>query len=252
MLLAFAAAFGQRPEFEVASVKVSPPGGLVRIGGGPASSDPGQWTCVGCSLFSLLTHAYRLWEYQISGPEWLRATKFDVLAKIPPGTTDAQFRLMLQALLQERFKMTVHRENKVMPVFELTVAKSGLKMEEVQQPAPAPEPTKNVLDKDGFPIVPGGSGMRVFNGRGRIQFRAQTMDNIAHYLSTQAGRPVLDATGLKGKYALTLSWSQEGDPDPGPSIFQAIQDQLGLKLEPKKGTVEMLIVDRAEKVPVEN
>ena len=105
MVLGCAAAFAQRPVFEVASVKVWQPGVPVRVAGGPGSSDPGRWTCAGCSLKTMLTHAYRLWEYQITGPDWIQSVRFDVLAKVPPDATADQFHAMQQALLEDRFKM---------------------------------------------------------------------------------------------------------------------------------------------------
>jgi uncharacterized protein (TIGR03435 family) len=262
--LAPVAVHAQRPAFDAASVKLSPQGGPVRVGGGPGTSDPGQFSCANWSLSNLLMKAYNIRSYQLSGPSWLQTTGYDVVAKIPASATADQFRTMLQALLEERLKLALHRENREMAVYELVLAKGGPKLQEVQQAAP-PAPTKDNLDKDGFPIVPGGSGSRVFNGRARIQFRAQTMPNLANLLTGSVGRPVLDATGLEGKYAFTLSYyepSTSAPPPPpgaavpemdsGPTIFKAIQDQLGLKLEPKKSMVEMLVVDRAEKVPIEN
>jgi uncharacterized protein (TIGR03435 family) len=165
---------------------------------------------------------------------------------------------MLQGLLEERFKMKAHRESREM-VYELVIAKSGSKMEEVTAPAPA-SPPRSVVDRDEFPNVPGGSGFQVINGRGRMQFRAQTMKNVAHFLSGQVDRPVLDATGLKGTYALTLSGrvispsttDTAGDPGSGLPIFEAIEDQLGLKLKPAKGTVETIVVDHTAKSPIDN
>jgi len=203
--------FGQSaapPAFEVASVKPAQPGERPRLTGGPGTSDPGQWSCLSCPLATLLGHAFRAFEYQIVAPDWARTTGFDVVAKIPPGTTAAQFAPMLQSLLRERFRMTVHLENREMPVYELTIANGGAKLQEAGAPAAAPPPPAapgSATDKDGFPVISGGSGMNVSNGRGRMQFRAQTMANLAHYLSGAVGRPVLDATGLKGKYAFTLS-----------------------------------------------
>jgi uncharacterized protein (TIGR03435 family) len=110
--------------------------------------------------------------------------------------------------------------------------------------------------------------MRLLPDRGRIQFRWQTIANLAHFISTQVDRPVLDATGLKGRYALMLSWYREAmrpaapavssnvpsapDPLPRPTIFEAVHDQLGLKLQPKSGWIEMVVIDRIEKTPIRN
>src|SRR4051794_22968015 len=122
-----AAAYGQpaapRPTFEVASVKPAVPRTAYRQTGGAGTSDPGRWSCSNCSLFNLLTYAYEIWEYKIVAPDWLRTTHFDIDAKVPVGTTRQEFRLMQQNLLQERFKMVVHRENKEMAVYDLVIAK---------------------------------------------------------------------------------------------------------------------------------
>jgi uncharacterized protein (TIGR03435 family) len=250
-------AYGQsgdaRPAFEAASLKPSPAGVPVRITGGPGTTDPGQFTCTNWSLSNLLLRAYRVKYYQLSAPAWVSdpSQGFSVAAKIPAGTTGEQMRLMLQRLLEERFQLKLHREMKEMATYELVASKGGAKLTEVVG-APAPgDAIKPGIDKDGFPIVPGGTGIRVLNGRARIQFRAQTMDNFALLLTAQVDRPVIDATGLSGKYALTLSW-YTGNGDPGPDIFEAMQKQLGLRLEPKRGMVEMLVIDHAEKVPIEN
>lgn len=119
----------QRNEFEVASVKPSPPpvGGMlmVRMSGGPGRPDPTLFTCENCSLSNLITIAYGIQHYQLSGVDWLQASMFDVNAKVPKGATQDQFKLMLQSLLADRFKLAVHHESKDLPVYELVVAKGG-------------------------------------------------------------------------------------------------------------------------------
>lgn len=261
---------GARPEFELASLKPSQSGGPARL-----TSDHGTWSCLNCRLFDLFGHAYKVFEYQIIAPEWTKAGTFDVIAKLPPGFTRApfstpadqdEFALRMQSLLEGRFRMKVHRESREVPIYELAIANGGPKLLELSEPAPAPQPGPAV-DKDGFPTVPGGDGMRLLADRGRIQFRWQSMANLAHFISTQVDRPVLDATGLKAHYALTLSWYKERrppmsstsdapptitDPPPGPTIFEAVQRQLGLRLQPKKGPVEMVVIDHIEKTPIEN
>ena len=247
-----------RPVFEVASLKPSQSGEPERL-----TSNPGMWSCTNCRLFTLLGHAYKVFGYQISAPDWTKTSTFDVVAKLPPGVAPAAFAipvdadpfaLMMQALLTERFKMTVHREKKELPVYELVIAKDGHKLKEVSIPESAPPPGPAV-DKDGFPNIPGGDGMRLLPDRGRIQFRSQAMTHVAHFISTQVDRPVLDMTGLKGRYALTLSWYRNtpanGEP-AGRTIFEAIPNQLGLRLQPKKGPIDMVVIDRAEKTPIEN
>lgn len=249
----------EQPAFEVASLRLSQPDARAVS----LKSDAERWTCVNCSLFTLLTHAYAVFEYQIEAPLWTRSVKFDVAAKLPAGAKREEFRPMLQHLLEERLQMKAHRESREMAVYDLVVAKDGPKMREVTQPA-APPPPGPAVDRDGFPNVPGGTGMQALNGRGRIQFRGQIMKNLAHYISTQVDRPVLDATGLKGTYALSLSFrllpstaNSISEPDTtlahlGPTIYEAVEEQLGLKLKPAKRPVDLIIVDHAEKTPIEN
>jgi uncharacterized protein (TIGR03435 family) len=261
---------GVRPEFEVASLKASQSAGPARL-----TSGPGTWSCLNCRLFDLFGHAYKVFEYQIIAPEWTKTATFDVIAKLPPGFSPVpwstradqdEFALRMQSLLESRFRMTVHRDSREVSTYELVIAKGGPKLQELSAPAPVP-PSGPALDEDGFPTVPGGDGMRLLADRGRIQFRWQSMSNLAHFISTQVDRPVLDATGLKGHYALTLSWYRQRpaptpsasdgmpsitDPLPGPSIFEAIRNQLGLKLQQQKGVVETVVIDHIEKTPVEN
>jgi uncharacterized protein (TIGR03435 family) len=137
-------AFGQSttvlPSFEVTSVKVAEqpkPDAQGRLfvvrgcRGGPGTTDPGTLTCNNTPLKSLLVRTYDLKNYQVEGPAWLDTDGFDIVAKVPAGTTKEQFNLMLQSLLAERFKVTVHRETKTLPVYALTVAKGGPKLKEV-------------------------------------------------------------------------------------------------------------------------
>jgi uncharacterized protein (TIGR03435 family) len=261
---------GQRPTFEVASLKASQSTEPARL-----ASNPGTWSCTNCRLFDLLGHAYKVFEYQIAAPEWTKGATFDVVAKLPAGVApgpwtlradEDRFALMMQSLLEERFQMAAHREQRELPVYELVIERSGHKLNEVTESSPAPLPGPPV-DKDGYPNIPGGNGMRLLPDRGRIQFQRQAMIHVAHFISTQMDRPVLDATGLNGRYALTLSWYRgrpttaalgtggvpiASDPQHGPTIFEAIQDQLGLKLQPAKRPVEMIVIDRIEKKPIEN
>jgi uncharacterized protein (TIGR03435 family) len=278
--------------FEVASVKASPPpdGRGMRVGcnGGPGSKDPGRITCTNMNLANLVTMAYGIAHYLLSGLTIADSERFEIVAKLPEGTTKDQVKLMWQKLLAERFKLTVHRENKEIPGYELVVAKGGLKVKESAPPPPATGdvaspvpprsdgPPKFQLDKDGFPDLPAGRGasMIMMNGKARWRASDETMEQLASMLGTQLGQPVKDATGMKGKYDFTLSWANESfaagrggvmagpeggapaaslaEPDNGPTLLQAIQSQLGVKLEQKKTPVEILVVDHVEKVPMEN
>ena len=303
--------------FDVASIKpASPPtpdgqGRIMFRGptGGPGTKDPGRINYPLMSLKSLLMNAYDVKNYQISGPAWLDTERFDVTATMPPDTTKEQFRIMLQNLLAERFKLTVHHEKKELPMYSLVVAKGGPKMKESEPdapgtdmeapPAPPPLPLgPPKIGPDGFPQLPapmggrGGMFMMMMPGRARVMAQKQTMQDLANRLTGQLNRPVIDNTGLTAKYDFTLTFAPDStngplgpggpggglmvavdrpggrggpgggpggnesvfipDGDPPQPLFGAVQSQLGLKLEPKKGDVDIVVVDRMEKTPTEN
>jgi uncharacterized protein (TIGR03435 family) len=291
ILLFGGAVMAQSPDpattFEVASIKQSPPlnGGMMRVGcnGGPGNKDPGRITCTNINVANLVLMAYGISHFQLSGLSISDQDRFELAVKLPEGATKDQVKVMWQNLLKERFKVMVHRETKDTQVLELVVAKSGLKVKEsTPQPtpdpdAPAPPPApaaKFNLDKDGFPQLPPGRspGMIMMNGKARWRASESTMAQVASMLAAQLGQPVNDATGLTGKYDFSLFWATENsgarvgggaivsgspiaglpDSDGGPTLQSAIQSQLGLKLEQRKGTIEMLVVDHAEKLPTEN
>jgi uncharacterized protein (TIGR03435 family) len=193
---------------------------------------------------------------------------------VPPGATREQFDRMLQSLLVERFKLAYHYEAKQMSVYDLVIGKGGIKMKESQPEAPAPTdadtsdaaetsaPRKPPLGADGFPTVPppkpGHISYSMLSGRARWATINTTMQDLAGFLSFQLLHPVIDATGLSTKYDLTLSWVSDGRESTalsasfsGPALPEAVQEQLGLKLEQKKGPVNIFISDHAEK-PSEN
>jgi uncharacterized protein (TIGR03435 family) len=296
--------------FDAASVKAAAPptvtgrGAIMFRGpsGGPGTKDPGRINYPNMSLKNLLMNAFDVKNYQVSGPGWLDTERFDITATMPPETTKEQFRMMLQNLLVERFKMAVHRETKELPMYALVVGKGGPKMKESEPVAaadntdaapspPPPLPSQPKIGPDGFPDIPphaggrGGIVMVMMPGRARMMGQRQTMPDLANRLSAQLSRPVTDATGLTAKYDFTLTFSTEGlsgamgpmgpmgpvlaaAPPPGggrgpdsvyvpegdtpPTLFAALQAQLGLKLEPKKGNVEIIVVDHMEKTPTEN
>ena len=308
------AAFGQgaaeSPTFEVASVKPAEPQpeGMmrVRMSGGPGTPDPGQLTYTNVSLKNVMINAYDVNDYQINGPNWLDRERFDIVAKIPQGTTKEQFRLMLQSLLAERFKLALHHETKELPMYALVLGKGGSKLKEAVEedattpqtavPPPPPPPGRDEaapvrlkMDADGMPQLPSGMGrngvimMTIYGSGGlrtRMVCKGQPVSALLATLSNLLGHPVVDATGLKGKYDITLDYAPDGlhgpttmmppPPPPhdggdgggppmasapdlgGPSIFTALQEQLGLKLEQRKGPVDLLVIDRLEKVPTEN
>lgn len=234
------------------------------VRGGPGTDSPGQFTCAAVPLRVLIIRAYGLKRYQVSGPAWIDSAGFDIAAKIPAGTTGAQFLEMLRNLLAERFGFTFHREAQEMPIYALVVGKGGNKMKIAEDSSKVPDPgeaMKNFKSTDGFPISPAGLGLsgafpRTIGGKTKIEARRTTMDSFARMLSDSLGRPVIDMTELNAKYDFALYYAAEtatptADSD-GQSIFGALQEQLGLKLEARKGPVEMLIIDRAEKIPTGN
>lgn len=288
-----ACAFAQTPpasaplSFEAASIKPSAPmiGGRMMV---RMSSDPGRLNYSGVSLRDLIRNAYHLKDYQVSGPDWINTERFDVVAKLPEGAKESDIPAMMQTLLAERFKLTVHRETKELPAYALMVAKGGVKMKEfVEAPdssADGPNagggfdgPPRMKVGADGMPKLPAGRGGMMMMGFGRLQGQGLTVTALTDMLSRQLDRPVLDETGLTAKYDISLNWTPEpgegpagmkmmmmgrgeggGDAHPemppvsGPPLLIALQQQLGLRLEPKKLPLEMVVVDHVEKVPSEN
>jgi uncharacterized protein (TIGR03435 family) len=280
-LFACGATYGQAVDppltFEVASVKPAPPptvpGGRATgcwRGTGPGSMNPSLYTCLNATVSLMAFQAYGLKSYQIGPGYYADKAEFNVSAKIPPDTTPDQIKLMLRNLLAERFKLTFHYEKKEIPVFDLVVAKSGLKMKEsLPQPADAP-PTpfvpENKLpkDADGFPMPTDIRGLRMLraNGLGRIVAGDVTMATLTNFLTNNVARPVTDSTGLTAKYDFTVTFTLDSlvgggaigatDNAGGLTIFAALEKQLGLRLEPKKTMIDVFVIDHAEKVPSEN
>jgi uncharacterized protein (TIGR03435 family) len=285
LLTAFAsfAVFGQAPaaspEFEVASVKPSaesanPMANVSRglhIDGAMVSYD-------GMPLRWYLRTAYRVKEHQISGPDWINSERFDIVAKLPAGATREQIPDMLLALLVDRFKLTSHRETKDFPVYALTVAKGGLKMKE----SPLHPTTDEGVGKNNVDVnVTGGNrGAVVSLGKGAsVSFEAQrlvakkvTMAYLADSLARFVDRPVVDMTNVTGTYdctipynlddlrALILSSAPAGTPlpprqaevgDNGVSLVDSLL-ALGLKMEPRKAPLDMVVIDHMEKTPTAN
>jgi uncharacterized protein (TIGR03435 family) len=197
------------------------------------------------SLWKCITFAYGLPEdkdYALTGPDWIKSERFDINASMPPNTRWEEMRRMMQTLLAQRFHLTIHRETKEQSVYALVVGKGGSKLQEVEP----------------------GEG-RFNMSKGQIRAQKAPLFAFAERLSQFVDRPVLDMTGLKGAFDFTLEWAPEsgtGIPagaggeaataSAGPSIFTAIQQQLGLRLEARKASVEVMVVDRADRVPVEN
>jgi uncharacterized protein (TIGR03435 family) len=230
------------PEFDVASVKpnqandghtsVDRNGGVLRMGN--------------VTLKYCITFAYSVTDSQVSGPGWIDSEKYDIVAKEPFGASTGQQPLMLRALLADRFKLAFHRETKELSVYGLVIAKNGPKI-------------KN--------DPPGGTGDGSRSSSpGHLTSTGTTMAQLATFLAgprAALGRPVVDKTGLNGVFSFTLDWTPDSlggetggmsqkEAKQAPALLTAVQEQLGLRLEVQKAPVEILIVDRAEKVPTAN
>jgi uncharacterized protein (TIGR03435 family) len=233
-------------------------------------------------LKSILLSAYGLKDFQISSPKWVETERYDITAKISPGTNQEQFNIMLQNLVTERLQMTVHHGKKDFSAYALVVGRSGLKMKESHPSAAPPAPLADETPlrvlaqsgQDGFPQLPPGRPNMVGSqtyGHNRFTAVMMPLPRIAMFLENQIGRPVSDETGLTGRYDFKLDFSRDGlmgsmvlagpqprlgpndDPsDTGPTIFQAVQTQLGLTLEEKKVSFDLLVIDHAERMPAEN
>ncbi len=254
-----------QPAFEAASVKPATPLGPLGMRadrkGGPGTADPGMYSCRNCPLSWVLDEAFDLQPFQYAGPEWVNETRFDFMAKIPPAATKETFRAMLQNLLVERFHLAVHNENRPMQIYELTVARGGPKFHESSAKealAEGGDPGPLKRDKDGFPVLSGGASMAIVPGHAGIRSVHQPIAWFARILSGQLQTPVIDATGLKGNYDFEVYWAFEnGGADAmlepfRPAMIAAVQSQLGLKLESKKGQAQVLVVDRLDRAPTEN
>jgi len=234
---------GAPPAFEVASVKPTPPSDLHNTFYGFA---PGAIQVRGGTLKGIVQMAYNVPDFEIyGGPGWIEADRFDVTAKYTSADPDPQARmqdgrLRLQTLLADRFQLQVHREPKEIPQYVLSVGKTGAKL------TPAAEPA-----------VKGPTG--IGGGCGQLTGMRAAMADFAFVLTRQLRRPVIDRTGLDGRYDFQIDFTPDGGcggpageptapaPDAAerPSIFTAIQETLGLKLEASRGPVEVIVIDRA-------
>lgn len=223
------------PEFEVATVKQSPPpgGGPIRINLGRLEN--GTLTFDNASLSDCLKFAYGIVsDSQLVGPEWIKSkdVRFDIVAQAPARTPLDQIELMLQDLLAERLQVTVHHEQRDLAYLVLVVARNGPKLQDA----------KNLTGNNSAT-------------RGRINAGSMPISSLVLLLSRFERQTILDMTGLKGYFEFQLEWTPDElirPDDSGPSIFAALQEQLGLKLESRKGPLNVLVVDHAEKVPADN
>jgi uncharacterized protein (TIGR03435 family) len=221
---------GPRAIFEVASIKVHPPDSTSNVS---MQSEPGQVTYANVTLRSLVRQAYGMKVYPLSGGgDALSTARYDVIAKAPPGTLKPQMTLMLQALLAERFKLVLHRETKKLPMYSLVVQKGGPKFRQVPEDGSAPEI--------------GSAGGHL------ISAHHASMTLLAETLQGYIGEAVVDATNLPGLYDFSLDFMpDENLSADGEHVFEAVQRQLGLRLQGRTGSVEVVVIDHVES-PSEN
>jgi uncharacterized protein (TIGR03435 family) len=233
LVICISALYGQAavgPQFEVASIK-------------PSSADPrssgintgnGRLTASNVTLKRCIMGAYAVGPNQVlGGPDWLDSDRFEIAAKAEQPVGDHLLMTILQTLLAERFKLVLHRDTKPVQAYVLGVGKNGPKLEKGD-----------------------GQGAKTDNGRGNLVVTNATMDRFAEILSRQMDLPVVNQTGLEGVFNVKLKWTPENarpaapaeaPATEGPSIFTAIQEQLGLRLHAQKVPIEVLVIDHAEK-----
>jgi len=269
-----------RPEFEVATIRPSAPSPEVTVTAG-AHIDGAQVRWVSLTLKYFMATAYRVKQYQISGPDWISSDRFDISATIPAGVSTTQMPEMLQRLIEDRFQVKMHREKKDFPVYALEIAKGGLKM---QANPPDPDAPKADANTPANTNVNGSAqGISIDFGRGssytlannRFEGKKLTMANVVRALELYTDRPIVDLTDLTGTYDFTLEITAEDyramlvraavsagltlppealrllDGATLPSLFEAMQ-KVGLKLNARKAPLDMLVVEEARKTPTEN
>ena len=260
--------------FEVASIKPAAPTpmGNMRI---DMRTDQGMLRYVNVSLKDCIRVAYKVKEFQIDGPDWLGNERFDITAKFPEGATEDNVPEMLQALLAERFKLTLHRTPKEHNILALVPGKDGPKLKPAAVQVPDAAPGGGAPARGGAPR-PGMIMIEMEPTGAHMKMPAATLSNLADAISRFTERPVVDMSGIEGRYEFDLVFSPEtvrgvrmmGGPPPGAgthpgaappegsaeqggTIYDAVQ-QYGLKLEPRKAPLDVLTIDHIEKTPTEN
>jgi uncharacterized protein (TIGR03435 family) len=254
------AAQSPQPSFDVASVKENTSGSG---SGGIAAPTPGRWRITNTPLRFIVLEAFGLRDHELIGaPDWTHSTAFDITATYAadPARTLQDTRAMLQTLLADRFGLQTHRETRELPIYSLVMAR--------QDGALGPQLVRSTIDCEQWiaekrprlgagspsPVVPGGKRpvCQLVATRRLISAGTQTMQQLTGPLQSFTGRPVVDRTGLAGAFDFDLQWTSgpvapaPGAPpaaDDGPSIFAALQEQLGLRLEPGRGPFEVVVID---------
>jgi uncharacterized protein (TIGR03435 family) len=278
VLLSSLLVFGQ--EFEVASIKPSAPDAPGQAIGLNIDGAMVRYSALSLKLY--LGMAYNLKNYEISTPDWMASDRWDITAKLPDGSDPKQIPKMLQELLRDRFQMKMHRETKEFPVYGLIIGKGELKLKEspadpAEEAGESPKASVNVAagGTGAGTIVTYGNGSFFTLGNNKFEGKKLSLGIIAAALARFADRPVLDMTDLKRNYDFTMEFSAEdframmiratvaqgsvvspevlklAEASSGDTLFNAVE-KLGLKLEPRKAPIEMLVIDQALKTPTEN
>jgi uncharacterized protein (TIGR03435 family) len=235
-----------RPHFDVISVKSNASGSQAMLFQGST----GRFNAQNVTLAMLISRAYKVEDFQILGaPGWINSEHYDVDARTDGTATGQEINgPMLQSLLEERFKLVAHRETKDLPVYLLTVAKDGLKLTEgtclTREPNSRPEPGQRQSAFCGYMGI----------GNNNLRATSIRMESLVGALTNILKRSVIDKTGFSRNFDVTIRWRDETAPNPGAaatdefaSIFTALEEQLGLKLESAKGPVAVLVIDSAER-----
>ena len=272
--IASVGAAAQEPSFEVASIKPNKSGsGMIGI----RFPGVGQFNVINMPLREMIRFAYDVQPPQIEGgADWTTSERFDIIAKAEGRPTMPQVHAMLRSLLAERFALKIHRETRELPVYDLVVARADKRLGTQLQPSTSecrpvrvpngapkpPPPPPGGPGPEAIPRSEDGADMRcgALFGPGFITLRQFTMDRFAHDLTMVARRVVFNKTGLEGRYDIDVEFSPEFRPAPppgapeiaaapsdGPSLFTAIQEQLGLKLESSRGPVDVIVIDSAQR-----
>jgi uncharacterized protein (TIGR03435 family) len=223
------------PAFELASVRPARPG----RGGAPRFAvTPGRLTIQNTSLRQIILDAYGVEDYRLQGPDWIDSERFDIVAKSAASVRhQAEMMPMLKVLLADRFHMEVHRESKELQVYALIVSKQGMKMQAAKE---------------------SDFGRKGREEEGHIHDESLSMAQLAAVLSTQLRQPVVNQTGVSGNYVVSFDWNPghadaaAGAAPPNASLFVALNEQLGLGLQMRKAPLDVLVIDRIEKLASEN
>ena len=273
LLMSATLAFGQTAKFEVASIRPSgpyPPQGGVNsnVQGGPGTADPTHIRRNFASIKNLIDAAFLVKPYQVTGPSFLDSESFNIAATVPEGATKEQVQEMWRNLLIERFGMVAHVEKRDFDARELVISRSGAKLKPTEMPdaeQPAPQNLQEIFESGKlkapgivafYRAMPGGPVAT-------LMAKAQSTSKIANQIEAELGEPVVDKTGLTGKYDFEFEYTPRSlrdraaggaslTPTNGIDLVSAIEDNLGLRLQKGKASLDHVIIDKIERVPTEN